>query len=536
MAIVNFAEDVNSSPSVLIAHLNSIGSAVGGVVSGESAVYELGDFRYTVGLVGGGFGIDSLTITESGRPYAEITAIGIPTFLFLVAIDAEATGDDATAIEDLVLGLDWEYHGNDNDDILLPDAVSDDGVPLNFAGDDVVYLNGGNDEFALGDGDDTAYGGLGADTLYGGAGDDQLFGNAGKDTLRGGEGDDLLSGGNGKDKIIGGAGYDIVSYEEDDFFGGTQGINADLKAGEIVDTFGKTDTVKGIEEIWGSVFDDIMKGSSADDTFDGIEGDDRLVGRGGNDYLAGGVGNDVLKGGKGADDLNGGIGDDRLIGGKGADFLAGLSGDDVIKGGAGNDILSYEFDHHSGASTGIIADLKTGEIIDAFGDTDTVSTIEVIRGTIFDDTILGSSVDEEIDGNDGDDVLDGRGGADVISGGNGDDTLDGGKGADTLNGGSDNDYLAGGKGADVLLGGEGVDTLLGGKGNDTLTGGADADLFVFATGGGDDVVTDFEVGVDDFEFVGASVITFEQVGDDLLLTGDDATLLLLNTNIVDFDL
>ena len=42
---------------------------------------------------------------------------------------------------------------------------------------------------------------------------------------------------------------------------------------------------------------------------------------------------------------------------------------------------------------------------------------------------------------------------------------------------------------DILYGAAGADTLHGGTGNDTLSGGADADVFVFATGGGSGAFT-----------------------------------------------
>jgi VCBS repeat-containing protein len=53
------------------------------------------------------------------------------------------------------------------------------------------------------------------------------------------------------------------------------------------------------------------------------------------------------------------------------------------------------------------------------------------------------------------------------------------------------DNLVGTDGADNLNGYGGNDTLSGGLGNDTLTGGADADSFIYANGGGADVITDF---------------------------------------------
>src|SRR5262249_53118567 len=57
-----------------------------------------------------------------------------------------------------------------------------------------------------------------------------------------------------------------------------------------------------------------------------------------------------------------------------------------------------------------------------------------------------------------------------------------------------NDTIYGRGGADALQGGNGNDVLDGGAGNDTLIGGAGDDRFVYAPGGGADVVTDFIAG------------------------------------------
>ena len=48
----------------------------------------------------------------------------------------------------------------------------------------------------------------------------------------------------------------------------------------------------------------------------------------------------------------------------------------------------------------------------------------------------------------------------------------------------------------MLDGGSGKDLLAGGSGNDTMTGGSGADGFIFARGGGNDVITAFETGLD----------------------------------------
>ncbi|MFL6756477.1 MAG: calcium-binding protein [Sphingomicrobium sp.] len=59
------------------------------------------------------------------------------------------------------------------------------------------------------------------------------------------------------------------------------------------------------------------------------------------------------------------------------------------------------------------------------------------------------------------------------------------------------DSLAGTAGSDTVEGGRGNDVLDGGVGNDTLVGGTGADTFVLRSGGGDDVVTDFDAAAGD---------------------------------------
>lgn len=83
-----------------------------------------------------------------------------------------------------------------------------------------------------------------------------------------------------------------------------------------------------------------------------------------------------------------------------------------------------------------------------------------------------------------------------LEGGAGAEVLAGGAGADRLRGGGGDDLVAAGSGDDRLRGGPGDDRLAGGHGDDLLAGGGGADRFLFAPGGGDDVVTDFRPGRD----------------------------------------
>ncbi len=121
------------------------------------------------------------------------------------------------------------------------------------------------------------------------------------------------------------------------------------------------------------------------------------------------------------------------------------------------------------------------------------------------DRIFGARGDDYLDGNIGADVLSGGMGSDTIIGGTGNDQLSGGLGNDDLdlgdgqdtgNGGAGVDAISGGAGNDVLYGGSGADTLEGGSGNDSLWGESGADTFIYRSGGGSDVIEDFEVGVD----------------------------------------
>ena len=149
----------------------------------------------------------------------------------------------------------------------------------------------------------------------------------------------------------------------------------------------------------------------------------------------------------GDDKLRGGDGDDSLFGGAGEDILHGGDGDDVGYGGIGND---------------------------------------------------------KIFGGDGNDTLSGDDGDDRVLGDAGDDIIYGGQGKDYLNGGTGNDQIYGGDGADKIVGGSGSDVISGGAGDDHMWGGnwwrdSASDTFVVSSGGGKDMIHDFEVSHDQID-------------------------------------
>jgi len=90
----------------------------------------------------------------------------------------------------------------------------------------------------------------------------------------------------------------------------------------------------------------------------------------------------------------------------------------------------------------------------------------------------------------------GTSGADNLIGLNSNDLLVGRAGSDVLTGNGGQDRLQGGGGSDQLSGGDGRDQLVGGRGNDDLRGGNGADTFIFGRRTGEDIIRDFESGVD----------------------------------------
>ncbi len=96
--------------------------------------------------------------------------------------------------------------------------------------------------------------------------------------------------------------------------------------------------------------------------------------------------------------------------------------------------------------------------------------------------------------------------------------------------------LIGNKGANALYGLYGNDRLDGGRGNDRLTGGIGIDTFVFKTGSGQDIVTDFEDGMDQVDLTGSGITTLNLLqtlmslsadGHDVVITLNDSDRLVI---------
>ncbi len=392
-----------------------------------------------------------------------------------------------------------------------------------------------------GTGKDTIVGDDAANSLWGGAGNDYLRGMGGDDKLYGEAGDDTFIGGAGADLLDGGIGHDIADYTNE-----LNGVVVNLITGGTGgDAAG--DTYFSIEAVNGTRFDDTITGSNSATTLLGGAGNDKLYGgagadtlygHSGNDTLSGGAGNDSLDGGTDNDVVYGGLGNDALLGGAGNDILRGDAGADIINGGDGIDRADY-----SSSSVGVTVNLTTGTSSDG----DTLTGIENLLGSAYDDVLFGSALANTLYGRGGNDQVFGLLGNDTLYGEAGDDTLFGGEGNDRIYGGVGNDVIFGEEGNDLIDAGAGDDFVVFGVGDDKITLGAGYDLVRFDFGNGHDIITDFKSGEDRLDFTWVDVtladiqgaaaetaagVLFASGADSILLAGLHLSDINWNTDIL----
>ncbi|MBT3140570.1 hypothetical protein KL867_05885 [Ruegeria litorea] len=152
-------------------------------------------------------------------------------------------------------------------------------------------------------------------------------------------------------------------------------------------------------------------------------------------------------------DIIGSQASEYMLGGLGNDtFQPGIS--DTVDGGLGVDTASYV-----SSSQGLNFNVRTFNHPEPGSLREKLSSVEILIGTNFDDTIVG-------------DLSDVR-------------EYYGGMGADSIFGSIHNDLISGGGGNDTLRGFEGDDTLLGGEGDDlAIISASHYNLEVFNTSGG----------------------------------------------------
>jgi serralysin len=201
-------------------------------------------------------------------------------------------------------------------------------------------------------------------------------------------------------------------------------------------------------------------------------------------------GNDTLTGSLGDDTLAGQAGDDNLSGGDGNDDLFGGSGNDMLDGGLGTDTAWY-----NDAVSAVTVDLRKTWAQDTGGaGTDTLTNMESLVGSQYDDHLYGDDNYNVIHGGAGADTIYGFGSNDYLYGEDGSDTIYGGDGDDTiyadvsnysawsdntLFGGTGNDFIVGWLGNDSLNGNDGDDIISDAGGNDVIAGGPGIDTLQY---------------------------------------------------------
>ena len=520
------------------------GDAEGDTLSGfENVIGSDGDdiiFDQTnsgvVNIIDGGRGNDRLVkLSDTSSLSQDIWIGGTGTDTFVFNFDPGA----ATRVIDLARGM-ITVNGDARDLLIGIENVE-------IGGDNVITGGGGADTIDGGGGNDTAdYSGSGAavdvslargtglggdaqgDTL---TGIENLVGSARSDVLTGDAGDNILIGLAGGDELDGGEGSDTVDYSASG-----SGVTIDLVAGTAAGGDAEGDTFTSIENVIGSASADTITGNDDDNIIKGAAGADTLAGGDGSDTLsyAGSTAgvtvnllNETVSGGDAQGDTISGF--ENVIGSDNADTITGDAGDNVIEGGDGNDAINggdgIDTASYAGASGGVTVDLSAGTASGAAG-SDTLSNIENIIGSAFDDTLTGDDGDNEIRGGAGNDTLLGGAGIDRLYGGDGDDVLnvgavrtdpevqhaDGGAGVDTLDftGLSSQDFAVDMTTGRVTSPATGslvwttfvsIENVTTGDGDDTIIG--DANDNVIRSGAGDDTV-DGGVGNDTITYQGES--------------------------------
>ncbi len=291
-------------------------------------------------------------------------------------------------------------------------------------------------------------GSQGDDTLLGDAGANILSGLAGNDILNGREGNDILIGGAGADQLTGGLGSDTASYA-----GSSAAVDVNLSISYAAFGDAAGDVLTGFENLTGSAYGDTLIGDGNANVIEGGAGADWLNGLGGIDTLSyassatTGVSINLQSGYAANGDAQGDtfFGFENVTGSQFADWIFGDAGVNIINAGAGNDVLmggagadaliggaGIDTAIYTWATSAVDVNLwlNAGSLGESAGDT--LSGIENLTGSAYNDALIG---------NDGNNILDGASGNDWLSATGGSDTLRGGAGNDTLLGGTGSDFF-----------------------------------------------------------------------------------------------
>jgi Ca2+-binding RTX toxin-like protein len=309
---------------------------------------------------------------------------------------------------------------------------------------------------------------------------DVLLGTDDNDQLYGLESDDLLLGSAGSDVLDGGEGFDTANY-----YAMSSGINVEFGGGvaTVTGPDGKSDTLIGVEKVFGSFHNDTFTSSVAGVTLEGSAGDDVYIvdGEGVTIIEEDHLGYDELRTSlntikmdpfiekltfTGTGDFSGygNASDNEIIGGAGNDWLWGGAGADHFVGGDGFDTVSYS-DSLEGVRVEDFSNFDGLTI--AYGDTFT--GIEAIQGSNFDDVIYRHQGSMIVDGAAGYDTVNYRSAFDSVN------LLIGGDGVN-----AEGDTL---RNVEKVIGTSGADHYTVNVAGVTVAGGAGDDIYIINSAG-----------------------------------------------------
>ncbi|HTU12058.1 MAG TPA: calcium-binding protein [Allosphingosinicella sp.] len=366
------------------------------------------------------------------------------------------------------------------------------------------------ENFVFADGTSKTAADIMAALVQGTTGNDHLVGFYADDVFEGGLGDDLMEGGRGTDLYIhnAGDGHDTIADYAQNWASTADRLllGPGITTADVVVRRSASDADDMVLEIDGGTSSVALKNqlTGGDSwTIDMVEFDDGTIWSKedlANQMIAGAAtpGNDVLEGTAGNDEIMGGGGDDILRGNGGNDKLDGGADDDRLEDNGGDDIFIYTL----GGGHDVIS--QTGW----YGATDIV---KFGAGLLVTDLVVARSVTDAQDmvlsftGIAGSVTIDGQ----FLNSTNSINSFqfaDGSTrteadlvnlylasvataGNDVVRGSYLNETVRGLAGNDTVDGGEGNDRIEGGDGNDRLEDAWGDDVFVYALGGGDDVIS-----------------------------------------------
>jgi hypothetical protein len=193
--------------------------------------------------------------------------------------------------------------------------------------------------------------------------------------------DNTLYAGSGNNVLDGGAGRDTVSYAD-----ARSAVTLSLALATVQATGGSgRDTLRNVENLTGSRFNDQLSGNDAGNLIDGGAGADTLAGGLGNDTLVGGAGQDMLTGGAGNEVFRFNALADSAAGAATRDTIADFSAGDLVdlRSLDANELLSgdqtFVWIGTAAFSANTPGQLRlAGNVLQASTDADTAAELEIV--------------------------------------------------------------------------------------------------------------------------------------------------------------